>query len=270
MPPAARSIAPPKDAAAWQPADDAQPRIATVGGYFRLSSALGWLAAILLLIPAVPVIGFLIVLVRLTSPGPGIYKQTRVGLGGKPFVMYKIRTMRQDAEAWTGPIWASTADPRMTRLGYLLRRLHLDEFPQLLNVIRGEMALIGPRPERPEFTVTLSRDVPGYLNRLQIKPGITGLAQINLPPDTDLDSVRRKLILDKVYIKEMGPLLDAQILCCTALRLTGLSGDRCSRLTRLNRYIARLAPPKKHRGANLSRETVPQESEASELAAQRI
>ena len=176
----------------------------------------------LLLIPALPVIGVLVLWVRLTSQGPGIFRQTRVGLHGRPFVMYKLRTMRVDAEARSGPVWALTDDPRVTPLGRILRRLHLDEFPQLFNVLKGEMALIGPRPERPEFVQKLAREIPGYLDRLSVRPGITGLAQINLPPDTDLDSVRNKLALDLEYVERGCLLLDLRIFAATCFRLLAL------------------------------------------------
>jgi len=149
----------------------------------------------LLLLVSLPMILLLILVVKLTSRGPGLYSQRRVGLNGKVFLIHKIRTMRVDAEANTGPTWATQKDPRVTTIGRLLRALHLDEFPQLVNVVRGEMALIGPRPERPEFTQRLALEVTNYLDRLAVRPGITGLAQINLPPDTDLDSVRRKVDL---------------------------------------------------------------------------
>jgi lipopolysaccharide/colanic/teichoic acid biosynthesis glycosyltransferase len=156
-------------------------------------------AGVLLFFSA-PLIGILILLVRCTSRGPGIYSQVRVGKDGLIFTMYKLRSMRCDAEAQTGAVWAGVKhDPRMTYVGYWLRRLHLDELPQLVNVVYGHMSLVGPRPERPEFVELLAEEVPGYLDRLMVKPGITGLAQINLPPDTDLDSVRRKLVLDREY-----------------------------------------------------------------------
>lgn len=205
--------------------------------YFQAKYVVGRVLAVLLLLPALPVIGLLILVVRSTSRGPGIYRQVRVGAGGRTYVMYKIRTMRHDAEAGSGPVWAAPNDARMTGLGHFLRKVHLDEFPQLFNVIKGEMALIGPRPERPEFTQLLARQLPGYLDRLQVRPGITGLAQINLPPDTDVDSVRRKLVLDLEYIRQAGSWLDLQILACTALRLVGCSGQLSSRLTRLDRYM---------------------------------
>ncbi len=205
--------------------------------YFRTKYVLGRLLAGVLLIPALPIIGCLILLVRATSRGPGIYRQVRVGAGGRAYVMYKIRTMRHDAEAGSGPVWAAPNDARMTGLGHFLRKVHLDEFPQLFNVIKGEMALIGPRPERPEFTELLAKQLPGYMDRLTVRPGITGLAQINLPPDTDLESVRRKLVLDLEYTRQAGALLDLRILACTSLRLVGCSGQLASRLTRLDRYM---------------------------------
>jgi lipopolysaccharide/colanic/teichoic acid biosynthesis glycosyltransferase len=188
-------------------------------GRFRWRGAGGRVAAAALLAPALPLLAVLIVLIRLTSRGPGVFRQTRVGLGGRHFTMYKLRTMRLDAEVATGPVWTQENDPRVTLVGRMLRRLHLDEFPQLWNVLRGEMALVGPRPERPEFVHRLARHVPGYLDRLCVPPGITGLAQINLPPDTDLESVRRKLALDLEYIDRRSLHLDVRIFLATSLRL---------------------------------------------------
>jgi lipopolysaccharide/colanic/teichoic acid biosynthesis glycosyltransferase len=173
----------------------------------------------LLLIPALPLIGLLVLLVRLTSRGPGVYRQTRVGQFGRIFTMYKIRSMVCDAEQSTGAVWARAVDPRVTRVGRMLRRLHLDELPQLFNVLAGEMSLVGPRPERPEFVQMLANRIPGYVDRLSVAPGITGLAQVNLPPDTDLDSVRRKLYLDLEYVRHGGLWLDLRLLVGTALRV---------------------------------------------------
>jgi lipopolysaccharide/colanic/teichoic acid biosynthesis glycosyltransferase len=187
--------------------------------YFRRKAIIDRILAALLLVPGLPIIGLLIVMVRLTSRGPGIYRQTRVGKRGRKFTMYKIRTMRHDAEAASGVVWTQLHDPRITRLGRLLRRLHLDELPQLLNILKGEMSLVGPRPERPEFVHVLAEAVPGYVNRLAVPPGVTGLAQLNLPPDTDLDSVRRKLVLDCEYIRNAGLLLDARLFLATLLRM---------------------------------------------------
>src|SRR4029450_5933506 len=145
--------------------------------------------ATVLLFPALPLVAVLIAAIRVTSRGPGIYRQGRVGEGKRIFTMYKLRSMRIDAEARSGPAWSVTgADPRVTWLGYWLRRLHLDELPQLVNVIRGEMALVGPRPERPEFVRVLAPEIPGYESRLAVLPGITRLAQINLPAARALDT----------------------------------------------------------------------------------
>jgi lipopolysaccharide/colanic/teichoic acid biosynthesis glycosyltransferase len=211
---------------------------ALVAAYFSWKGLLDRAAAAMLLVPGLPLIGVLIALVRLTSKGPGIYRQQRVGRDGRVFTMYKLRSMRIDAEAATGPAWAPPGtDPRVTRVGYWLRKLHLDELPQLVNVLRGEMSLIGPRPERPEFVEVLGRQIPGYLGRLAVAPGITGLAQINLPPDTDLDSVRRKLVLDCEYIRDATFFLDCRIFICTLLRMFGIRGGRAVRWLGLHRRV---------------------------------
>ncbi|MHB8974105.1 MAG: sugar transferase [Pirellulaceae bacterium] len=209
----------------------------TPGRYFLWKSIPDRIAATLLLIPALPIIGLLIIAVRLTSRGPGIFRQIRTGKHGQPFTMLKIRTMVTDAEAGTGAVWAKRNDPRVTWLGKILRKLHLDEFPQLFNVLRGEMAFVGPRPERPEFVTVLSEAIPGYQNRLAILPGITGLAQINLPPDSDLDSVRRKLALDLAYIEEAGPWLDTRMFVCTVGRVLGIPGVLVTLLFGLRRHV---------------------------------
>ncbi len=187
--------------------------------YFRWKAVLDRAFGALLLLPGLPIIGFLVLLVRLTSRGPGIYRQVRLGQHGRRFVIYKIRTMRHKAEAGCGAVWTQTGDPRITPVGRVIRRFHLDEFPQLLNVLKGEMSLIGPRPERPEFVHVLAEAIPGYLDRLAVPPGVTGLAQLNLRPDSDLVSVRRKLVLDCEYIRRAGPWLDARLFLCTLLRI---------------------------------------------------
>ena len=209
--------------------------------YFLRKPAFERVVAAVLLIPGLPLIGLLVVLVRLTSRGPGIYRQARVGKDRRLFMMNKIRTMRIDAEDGTGAVWTRTGDPRVTRLGRLLRKLHLDELPQLFNVLRGEMSLIGPRPERPEFVAVLAESIPHYLDRLQVRPGITGLAQINLDPDTDLESVRCKLVLDLEYIHRAGFFLDVRMLLCTSLRLVGLNGRWAKFVTRMHRDVPRLS-----------------------------
>lgn len=224
----------------------AAPRISS---YFKWSGILGRLTGLLLLIPGVPLTALLVVLVRLTSKGPGIYKQVRVGLDGKPFTIYKIRTMRSDAEQATGAVWASKRDPRITRVGNILRHLHLDEIPQLWNMARGDMCLIGPRPERPEFTTVLEEHVPGYMDRLLVKPGITGLAQVNLPPDSDLNSVRRKLVLDRQYIEDASLWLDFRIAMRTLLRLMNIHGDWPSQALGIYRHVN--LPPEQERESQL-------------------
>jgi lipopolysaccharide/colanic/teichoic acid biosynthesis glycosyltransferase len=206
--------------------------------YFAWKSLPGRALALAMLIVLLPPMAVLVVIVRLSSQGPAIFKQTRVGLHGRAFTMYKLRTMRLDAEAGTGPTWSTPNDPRVTRLGRLIRRLHLDELPQLFNVVAGQMALVGPRPERPEFTQLLARKVPGYLDRLHVKPGITGLAQINLPPDTDLESVRRKLVLDREYVATANLFLDARIILCTSLRAVAIHGTVTRRFLGLDRWEA--------------------------------
>jgi lipopolysaccharide/colanic/teichoic acid biosynthesis glycosyltransferase len=198
-----------------------------------------------LLVLGLPIMAVTILLVRLTSPGKAIFRQTRVGLGGREYVMYKIRSMRINAEK-DGPTWAKRGDARVTPVGRVIRALHLDEFPQLVNVLRGEMALIGPRPERPEFVANLALQIPGYLDRLLVRPGITGLAQINLPPDEDLESVRRKLAVDLIYIERGSAWLDLRIFACTFLRLLGLQGALVCRLLRLDCHPDQPSDPFQH------------------------
>ncbi|WP_425616571.1 sugar transferase [Anatilimnocola sp. NA78] len=216
---------------------DKQPK-ARLKRYFGWKGALDLLAAAILLVPGLPMIGILVILIRLTSKGPGVYRQVRVGRDGHIYTMYKLRSMRSDAESKTGPVWTTIgSDSRITPLGYWLRKLHLDELPQLINVLKGEMSLIGPRPERPEFVHVLSQNIPGYRDRLRIAPGITGLAQINLPPDTDLNSVRRKLVLDLEYVEKASLTLDFRIFLCTLFRIFGVRGDRAMRIMSLQRTV---------------------------------
>jgi len=198
-----------------------QPKIS---GYFAWKSGFDQLIAALLLVIVLPIIAVLVVLVRLTSKGPAIYRQVRVGKDGKVFTMFKIRSMRIDAESATGAVWASRKDPRVTLLGSILRKLHLDELPQLFNVIRGDMSLVGPRPERPEFVDKLDKKIDGYHYRLLVKPGITGYAQLNLPSDIDLNDVRKKLVLDFEYIESASLGFDFLLIFGTALKVVKLTG----------------------------------------------
>jgi lipopolysaccharide/colanic/teichoic acid biosynthesis glycosyltransferase len=169
------------------------------------------------------------VLIRLTSPGPVFYGQLRLGQAGRLFTIYKLRTMEHNCEARTGIQWSSPGDPRVTPIGRFLRRSHIDELPQLWNVLRGEMSLVGPRPERPELVAILEKDIPRYRERLQVKQGLTGVAQLLLPPDTDLDSVRAKVAYDLYYIQHLGLGLDLRTLFSTPLYLAGMSVGRTRR-----------------------------------------
>jgi lipopolysaccharide/colanic/teichoic acid biosynthesis glycosyltransferase len=210
--------------------------VAPPSNYFRKKVWPVKMIGALMLVVASPAILFLIILVRLTSAGPGLYRQARTGRNGVTFWMYKIRTMYNDAEAVSGPVWCKPGDSRITPIGKILRLLHLDELPQLINVARGEMDLIGPRPERPEIVSQLARVIPNYYARLRILPGVTGLAQINLPPDESTECVRRKLMLDCAYICEATLLLDVRILACTFLRMFGIRHGRAATWLGVNRH----------------------------------
>lgn len=181
------------------------------------------LAAVLLLVAA-PVVLLAMLLVKVTSRGPAVYRQTRVGRGNRPFTIFKLRTMCHDCESLTGPRWSIPGDPRITPVGHWLRTLHLDELPQLVNVLRGEMSLVGPRPERPEICENLRKIVPGYDRRHAVKPGITGFAQVHLPPDTCVRSVKNKVAYDRFYLLRTGPRMEAAVLLFTALKVVGLQG----------------------------------------------
>jgi lipopolysaccharide/colanic/teichoic acid biosynthesis glycosyltransferase len=200
-----------------RPGQDTVPAACRPGWYGPLRRAAEWCAAWLLLLLTAPVIAACVLVVKLTSAGPGFYCQTRLGLYGRPFTILKIRTMTHNCELASGPQWSSPGDFRVTPIGRFLRDTHLDELPQLWNVIRGDMSLIGPRPERPELTPRLEREVPEYAARWRVRPGITGLAQLYLPPDLDLESVRRKIAYDIYYIKNISPIMDMFITIETAL-----------------------------------------------------
>jgi exopolysaccharide biosynthesis polyprenyl glycosylphosphotransferase len=178
----------------------------------RLQTLYSLLLAIIGLTLAAPIMLLVALAVRLTSSGPILFRQQRVGKGGALFTIYKFRSMVVDAEAKTGAVWASRNDPRVTAVGGLLRKTRLDELPQLFNVIRREMSIVGPRPERPEFVATLSEIIPFYAHRHSVKPGITGWAQINYKYGESIEDAITKLEYDMYYIKNVSPSLDFYIM----------------------------------------------------------
>lgn len=175
----------------------------------------------LVLLPLFPLIALVI---KLDSRGPVFYSQVRVGLGGKPFRIYKFRTMRQDAEA-NGAVWAQAHDPRITRAGRFMRLTRLDELPQIWNVIRGEMSVVGPRPERPEFTELLAREIPGYELRHTVKPGLTGWAQVCYRYTSSIHDTRAKVEYDLYYVKHLSLWFDLAILLRTIKVVLGRKGQ---------------------------------------------
>ncbi len=173
-----------------------------------IKRAVDLVGALCLLALTAPLVLLAALLIRLTSPGPAFYTQTRVGKDGRCFKLVKLRTMIADAEARTGPVLAASADPRITAFGRALRAAHIDELPQLFNVLRGQMSLIGPRPERPHFVEIYRRRLPGYGLRFAVRPGITGLAQTCCRYST---APARKLHFDLHYIGNYSLALDAKI-----------------------------------------------------------
>jgi lipopolysaccharide/colanic/teichoic acid biosynthesis glycosyltransferase len=198
--------------------------------YLRAKIVLDFIFAVVLSVLAAPLILVCAVVVKCSSRGPAFYTQTRLGRSGRPFMLIKIRTMVHNCESTTGPCWAAPQDPRITKVGRFLRRTHLDELPQLWNVLRGDMSLVGPRPERPEFVEKLDQVIPSYRARMLVRPGVTGLAQLSLPPDTDLNSVRRKLTYDLYYIHHCSGWLDFRLLVVTAGRFLCISAHWLRRL----------------------------------------
>lgn len=196
------------------------------------SRAVNFVLALVGLIVLSPVLTIVCLLVKATSKGPILYSQTRVGLdrryrsrhsdgrrqhdqGGRPFEMYKFRTMRVDAEPDGRAVWATRADSRVTSIGKVLRRARIDEIPQLYNVVRGEMNIVGPRPERPTIFAELRQSIPEYPLRQRVKPGITGWAQINQSYDACIDDVRRKVAYDLQYLRRQSMLEDLRIMTMT-------------------------------------------------------
>jgi lipopolysaccharide/colanic/teichoic acid biosynthesis glycosyltransferase len=226
--------------------------------YARLKILWDWPTALVMLIISAPVLLFTAVLIKLESAGPVIYNQERVGrnrrrngqrrkaavdgfpapgerrkggrrqrdLGGRPFIIYKLRSMLTTAENESGAAWSSgDSDPRLTRVGYFIRRTHIDELPQFFNVLLGQMSIIGPRPERPVFVAELNNVIKNYRRRLDVAPGITGLAQIRQDPDESIEDVKKKLRRDRKYIQNCGLLFDVRIIIETIALIVHLLVD---------------------------------------------
>jgi len=189
-----------------------------------------------LFVLASPIILLCSIAVRLSSKGSPFYSQKRLGTSGQIITIYKIRSMYEDCERNFGPMWSGPGDPRVTPIGRILRATHLDELPQLLNVVRGEMSLIGPRPERPEIVAQLERALPDYRKRLLVRPGLSGLAQILQGPDTSLHSVQTKLRYDIFYLNNHGFWLDLRIGLATLLYLLRVPGPIIARVFRFPIY----------------------------------
>jgi exopolysaccharide biosynthesis polyprenyl glycosylphosphotransferase len=172
--------------------------------------------AVVAAVVALPIMALVAIAVKLSSTGPAVYSQRRTGKNDVPFMLYKFRSMYADAEAHSGAVWAKKDDPRITPVGKWLRKLRLDELPQLFNVLKGDMSIVGPRPERPEFVAELERRIPYYRQRHCVKPGITGWAQINHKYGDTIEDTIVKLEYDLYYIKNLAPALDAFIIFHTA------------------------------------------------------
>ena len=180
-------------------------------GFIVVRRAMSLGLSFLLLLVIAPILPFVMLAIKLDSGGPVFYRQKRVGRGGVVFYCYKFRTMCQDAEADTGPTWAGDEDPRITRVGRFLRASRLDEIPQLWNVLRGDMAFVGPRPERPEFVEWLTQEIPYYPVRHVARPGITGWAQVQYKYGNTVEDAKEKLQYDLYYIKNASIGLDLVI-----------------------------------------------------------
>lgn len=185
-------------------------------GVKRLMDIIVSLVVLIVTLPLLAVIG---IFIKMGSKGPVIYRQQRVGRKGRLFTMYKFRTMYNDAESKTGPTWATENDPRVTKVGFWLRKLRLDEIPQLVNVLKGTMSLVGPRPERPHFVEQFKHQIPLYTRRLRVRPGITGWAQVKWKYDSSLDDVKEKTKYDLFYVENISLRMDLKILITTVLTM---------------------------------------------------
>ena len=248
---------PPRGRAPWPeidrlPADTTVDLPANLGWYAAAKTAFDYAAAFAMLPFALLLIAMAAVAVKLSSPGPVFYSQTRMGLNGRKYKIIKIRTMRVNCEAVSGIQWSQKGDSRVTRVGRFLRATHIDEFPQLFNVLFGQMSLVGPRPERPEVIQAkgLNQLVPGYRHRLRVKPGVTGLSQVQLPADSDVTSVRYKVVYDLYYVEQQSLFLDLRLIAATLLRSAGAGPTTLRRLFLLPSrqavaagFYSRIVPP---------------------------
>nr|WP_205603217.1 sugar transferase [Heyndrickxia ginsengihumi] len=186
--------------------------------YLYLKRGFDLVVSIIGIIVALPIILICSLLIMIETPGSPFYIQERVGKNGKTFKLIKLRSMRKDAEK-TGAKWAEANDPRITKVGAFIRKTRIDELPQLLSVLKGDMSIIGPRPERPMFTAQFDREIPGFSNRILVKPGLTGLAQVNGGYDL---TPKEKLQYDLEYIEHLSPRLEMKIILKTfKVLLTG-------------------------------------------------
>ena len=190
-----------------------------------IKRAIDLAASAVLVTMTAPIVLVTAILIRVTSPGPVLYRQERVGQHGRPFMLYKFRSMRMDAES-DGPKWAEENDPRVTAIGRVIRKLRIDELPQIFNVLKGDMSFVGPRPERRVFVEDLARQLPYYAERHTVRPGITGWAQVNYPYGASVEDAKQKAQYDLYYIKNFSVFLDILILIKTIRVILFGSGAR--------------------------------------------
>jgi exopolysaccharide biosynthesis polyprenyl glycosylphosphotransferase len=205
---------------------DALPAGRAAAAQARLRRGIDVAGSLALLTLTLPLLLLTALAIRLDSPGPVLYRQERVGRNGRVFTLLKFRSMRADAEAPGSPRWAAARDDRVTRVGRFIRLTRIDEIPQAINVLRGDMALVGPRPERPAFVEQLSRVIPHYQARASVRPGITGWAQVNYPYGASVEDARMKLAYDLYYVKHRSLFLDLLILVATVRVVLFQEGSR--------------------------------------------
>ena len=199
-------------------------RVGLVHSFFK--RVFDVLASVVLLVFGLPLIIVAAIAIRLESKGPIFYRQERLGLGGQPFLLLKFRSMKVDAESSGVPQWAEQNDSRITRIGNFIRQTRIDEIPQILNVLRGDMSFVGPRPERSYFVEQLTQKIPYYFERHRVKPGITGWAQLNYSYGASIEDAKEKLKYDLYYIKNCSVFLDLIILMQTARVIVWPNGVR--------------------------------------------